>query len=146
VSSSSSTDRIPAPSPVATQLARAFALLAGEVPSIHTEVAARLGTVRVRLTVDDEVFDVANIDGAPRVIDAVDDASVTIATTQAVVRDVLAGGRTMAEVVRDDALRALGPLRDLVAVLAALDAFVHGAIRCHAMSALFDEFQTERVA
>ena len=106
MSSSSSTDRIPAPAPVATQLAHAFALLAAEVPSIHMEIAARLGTVRVRLAVDDEVFDVANIERVPRVIDAVDDASVTIATTQAVVRDVLAGRRTMAEVVRADALRA----------------------------------------
>ena len=42
--------------------------------------------------------------------------------------------------------RARGALRDLVAVLAALDAFVHGAVRCAAMSDLFDEFQTERVA
>ena len=123
-----------------------FVLLDRDVPRAHTEIGNRLGGLRVRLIVDDEVFDVANVDGGPGVVDAADDVSVTIATTQAVVRDVLAGRRTLAEVLRADALRARGALRDLVAVLAALDAFVHGAVRCRAMSDLFDDFRTERVA
>jgi hypothetical protein len=57
------------------------------------------------------------------------------------VRSVLAGDRSLADALRDDALVARGSLRDLVTVLAALDAFVHGAVRCREMPELFEEFQ-----
>ena len=152
VSSSCSTE----PScPYAAWLVRSsLAVLAARcrnVPTGHTDEIARppSATVRVRIQVDDEVFDVARKRvRVPRVsprrrrrirLDRYDAA--------AVVRDVLTGRRMMAEVTPSRRpLRARGVLRDLVATLAALEAFVHGAIRCHAMSALFDEFQTERVA
>jgi hypothetical protein len=52
----------------------------------------------------------------------------------------------MAQALWRDELRARGALRDLVAVLHALDAFVHGALRCPQLAVQFDEFQSERVA
>jgi hypothetical protein len=145
VSSSSSAEE-PQPTAVAEQLDRAFRILACDVPVAHREVALRLGAVRVRIHIDDEVLDVACAHEQPQVLSPSGAAAVTFATTRATVRDVLAGRSTLAEVLRNDTLRARGTLRDLVAVLAALDAFVHGAIRCEAMPELFDEFQTERVA
>jgi hypothetical protein len=75
-----------------------------------------------------------------------DEADVAIGTSRATIREVLAGTTTMDEALHTDGLEARGTLRDLVAVLAALEAFVHGALRCEHMAELFDEFQTERVA
>jgi hypothetical protein len=109
-------------------------------------MARRLGRLRVRISVDDEVFEVAREEDTVRVSDADGSATVFIETSRAVVRDVLSGRCTLAATLREDALRARGALRDLVAVLAALEAFVHGAVRCEGLAALFDEFQTERVA
>jgi hypothetical protein len=146
VSSSCSTEPSPPEAAVGPQLARAFSLLGRNAPAAHDEIARRLGAVRVRIRVDDEVFDVARKRSVPRVCAAEGSASVSIDTTRAVVRDVLTGRRMMAEVIRVDALRVRGALRDLVATLAALEAFVHGAVRCAAVADLFDEFLTERVA
>jgi hypothetical protein len=140
VSSSSSTSPT-----IATQLEVAFALLARSVPTALDEIARRLGTRRVRITVDDEAFDVIATDKL-RVTSPTDEADVTIATSRATIRDVLAGITTMDEALHTDGLEARGTLRDLVAVLNALEAFVHGAVRCEHMAELFDEFQTERVA
>lgn len=146
VSSSSSTDLDPASAHVAGRLAHAFGILAAEAQTAHGEIARRLGERRVRIAIDDEVFDVTVMQGEPRVCEPHGDALVTIATSRALVRDVLAGRCSVAEALRDDSLRARGALRDLVAALGALEAFVHGAVRCKAMPALFQEFQTERVA
>jgi hypothetical protein len=146
VSSSSSSDRAAAHDAVAAQLTQAFALLANQATPAHRALARRLGPRRVRINIDRESFDVIADGGAPRVAAAAGPVTVSISTSRKVVRDVLAGRRTMADALRDDSLRAFGALRDLVAVLAALDAFVHGAVRCESMSELFDAFQKERVA
>ena len=59
---------------------------------------------------------------------------------------MLAGRRTLADAVRADEVRAEGRLAGLVSLLEALEAFVHGAVRCDAIAQLYDEFQSERVA
>jgi hypothetical protein len=146
VSSNCSTDARADASTVAAQLTRAFELLAYDCCAAHTEMARRLGERRVRIGVDDETFDVASLRGLVRVCDPEGDALVTIDTSRALVRQVLAGACTLEQALRNDSLRARGALRDLVAVLAALEAFVHGAVRCAAMPQLFDRFHTERVA
>jgi hypothetical protein len=145
VSSSSSTEA-PRSTTIAESLERAFRILASDAPAAHREIACRLGAARVRITVDDEVLEVARVQNEIQVLRSSGLATVTIDTTREAVRDVLAGRHTLADALRDDALRAFGALHDLVAVLAALDAFVHGAVRCRTMPELFDEFQTERVA
>jgi hypothetical protein len=62
------------------------------------------------------------------------------------VRNVLAGQATLNDVLLGDELRAAGRMSDLVAVLEALEAFVHGAVRCDAIAQLYHEFQSEKVA
>jgi hypothetical protein len=145
VSSSSSTEAL-ADRTVAAYLERAFGILAHDAPVAHAEIARRLGAARVHIQIDDEAFEVACARDQPQVLFASGNATVVIETTHECVRDVLAGRTTLAGALHGDALRARGALRDLVAVLGALDAFVHGAVRCGEMSAIFDEFQTERVA
>jgi hypothetical protein len=146
VSSSSCTEAVTVSTAVSAQLECAFQLLAREVRPAHKELGRRLGRRRVRIRVDDEVFDVATVHGIPRLSDPHGDAHITIETSRDLVRQVLAGRCSLADALRNDALRARGALRDLVALLAALEAFVHGAVRCEAMPVLFDKFQTERVA
>ena len=146
MSSNSSTEPRPGAPAVATQLTSAFDFLACEVPAAHTEMARRLGERRVRIRVDNETFDVAALRGLVRVCVPEGDPPVAIDTSRALVRQVLAGACSLEQALRDDRLRARGALRDLVAVLSALEAFIHGAVRCEAMPKLFDEFQTEKVA
>jgi hypothetical protein len=131
---------------VAAQLAEAFDLLVRHVPAAHRELGRRLGRVRVRIGVDDERFDVTAHDGVLCVNEVEGDESVSIDTSRTVIADVLGGRRRLSDALRDDTLRARGALRDLVAVLSALEAFVQGAVRCSGMTALFDAFQRERVA
>jgi hypothetical protein len=151
VSSSYFTDEAPVRvtpvTPVAAQLARAFDALARESAGSYREVLRRLDHLRVRIRVDDERFDVATdaARGLVQVDRAAGDARVTIETTRAVVRDVLAGRCTLAEVLRAGSLTACGTLRDLVAVLHALEAFVHGAARSRETARMFGDFQTEGV-
>ena len=144
MSLSSSTENSSPIAGTAARLARAFDVMAGEAERAHDAIARRLGRRRVRIRVDDEAFDVVAVHGAPQVTKPEGDALVTIETSRALVRSVLAGRVTLAEGLRTDALRARGALRDLVAVLSALEAFVHGAVRCAAMPELFDDFQRER--
>ena len=95
---------------------------------------------------DDEVFDVRVEDGIPCVRVPDGEASVWVRTTRAAVQAVLAGRATLADAVRADEVRAEGRLPDLVALLEALEAFVHGAVRCDEIAQLYDDFQSERVA
>jgi hypothetical protein len=146
VSSSYFTDEpVAQVTPVAAQLARAFDALARESTGTHRQMLRRLDQLRVRIRVDEEQFDIA-ADAARGLVqvDRVDgDARVTIETTRVVVRDVLAGGCTLPEVLRAGTLTARGTLRDLVAVFSALEVFVHGAVRSRATAGLFEDFQTE---
>jgi hypothetical protein len=147
VSSSSSTDTAwSAPGSIATRLAAAFDHLACDTPELHRALAEALGALRARIRVDDEVFDVVAVRRAPTVCAVHGTASVSIDTSRAVVHDVLGGRVTMAEALRDDTLRVRGALRDLVAVLHAIETFVHGAVRSRSVAALFQEFQEEGVA
>jgi hypothetical protein len=131
--------------PVATQLAVALDALARESTATHRQMLRRLDGVRVRIRVDDERFDFATdaARGLVHVEPVAGDAHVTIETSRAVVREVLAGRDTLAGALRTGALTALGALHDLVAVLSALEAFVHGAVRSRATAALFEDFQAE---
>jgi hypothetical protein len=145
VSSSYSTDDETTTTTVSEKLARALDAISRESTVTYGQMLRRLDRVRVRIRVDDELFDVAS-DAARGLmrVEAVDgDACVVIETSRAVVRNVLAGRSTLAEVLRSGALTAHGTLRDLVAVFSALEAFVHGAIRSRATAALFGDFQTE---
>lgn len=144
MSSSSSTEVAPTTTGTGARLARAFVIVAGDAEQAHDAIGRRLGTRRVRIRIDDEAFDVVAVHGAPQVSQVEGDASVTIETSRHLVREVLGGRVTVAEALRTDDLRARGALRDLAAVLSALEAFVHGAVRCDAMPELFDEFQKER--
>jgi hypothetical protein len=146
VSSSSSADAGgPAP-PIATLLERAFDVLCGGCPRAHREMARRLGCSTVRLAVDDETFDVRVEHDAPRVRPPDGTPAVSVRTTRAAVRAVLAGRRRLVDAVLADEVRAEGRLHDLVALLEALDAFVHGAVRCDKIAQLYDEFQREGAA
>jgi hypothetical protein len=142
VSSSSSTDG----ASIATLLARALELMEGGCPAALDELGRCLSGVTVGLRVDDESFDVRVEDGKAIVGPPAGPATVRISTSRVAVRAVLSGQRTLADAVRADAVRARGPLRDLVAVLGALEAFVHGAVRSAAVEQLHDDFQGERVA
>jgi hypothetical protein len=139
VSSSSSTDG----ASIATLLARALELMQGGCPAALDELGRCLADVTVGLRVDDESFDVRVEAGMAIVGPPAGPATVTISTSRAAVRAVLSGQRTLADAVRADAVRARGPLRDLVAVLGALEAFVHGAVRSAAAERLHDDFQNE---
>ena len=134
------------PAPIATLLEQAFSVLQRDCPRAHSAMAKRLGNTTVRISVDDEVFDVCVEDGAPRVRAPDGEATVSVRTTRPAVRAVLAGRRTLADAVRADEVRAEGRLAGLVSLLEALEAFVHGAVRCDAIAQLYDEFQNERVA
>lgn len=146
MSSSSFADAGGPAAPIATRLARAFDELRGGCPRAHAEMARRLGDSTVRLSVDDEVFDVHVQEGAPRIRPPHGTPTVSVCTTRAAVRAVLAGRRRLADAVRSDEVRAEGGLRDLVALLEALEAFVHGAVRCDKIAQLYDDFQREGVA
>jgi hypothetical protein len=146
VSSSSSAEIGGAAAPVATLLKRAFEVLGSGCPRAHREMARRLGDSTVRLSVDDEVFDVHVERDAPRVRAPAGSPTVSVCTTRSAVRAVLAGRRRLADAVRADEVRAEGRLRDLVAVFEALEAFVHGAVRCDKIAQLYDDFQHEGAA
>ena len=146
MSSSSLVDDGRTTAPIATLLERAFEVLRGACPRAHAEMARRLGESTVRLSVDGEVFDVRVEKGIPRVHSPHGEASVCVRTTRAAVRSVLAGRRTLADAVCADEVRVEGRLADLVTLLEALEAFVHGAVRCDEVAQLYDEFQNERVA
>jgi hypothetical protein len=146
VSSSSFTDAEAVPVSIATMLDRAFAHMELGCPMAFDEIARRLAGVTVRLAVDEETFDVRVADGAPRVGPPVGVAGVEVTTSRAAVRAVLSGETTLAEAVRADRVRATGRLVDLVALLDALDAFVHGAVRSEGIEQLYDDFQHEGVA
>jgi hypothetical protein len=147
VSSSSSIDAArAAPGPIAARLSEAFEHLASDTPELHRALAEALAGLQVRIRVDDEVFDVVALRRAPTVCDAQGSASVSIETARAVVHDVLGGRVTMAQALHDDTLRVRGALGDLVAVLHAIETFVHGAVRSRSVAALFHVFQAEGVA
>jgi hypothetical protein len=115
-------------------------------PVVHEELVRCLAGTAVRLSVDGETFDVRVADGRARVGRARGPAAVTVDTSRTSVQAVLAGRQTLAAAVRAGDVRAIGRLRDLVSVLDALTAFVHGAVRCDEVARLYDEFQDERVA
>jgi hypothetical protein len=145
VYSSSSTEPKASPA-VATLLDRALMLLARDAPDAHNELARRLGDGHVRICIDAEVFDVECVNGSVRVFAPHGAPSVVVETTRAVVHEVLGGQRTIVTALHGDELRARGSLRNLITVLTALEAFVHGAVRSGAVAELFDDFQSERVA
>jgi hypothetical protein len=124
-------------------LERAFDVLRGGCPRAHAEMARRLGSATVRLAVDEETFDVRVGRGAPRIYPPDGMPTVLVRTTRAALRAVLAGRRTLADAVRADEVRAEGRLPDLVALLGALEAFVHGAVRCDAIALLYHDLQSE---
>ncbi len=146
VSSSSFADARGSEAPIATLLEQALDGLRGGCPGAHAAMARRLGGSTVRLSVDGETFDVRVERGSPRVFPPAGDATVSVRTSRATVQAVLAGRRTLADAVRADELSALGPLPALVSLLDALEAFVHGAVRCDAVAQLYHDFQRERVA
>ena len=144
-SSSSTEDRRPE-EPIATLLARAFETLQSDCPRAYARMVQRLGESTVRVTVDDETFDIRVEHDVARVLDPRGSTAVSIRTSRATVRDVLAGQATLTDALYGDELRADGRLTDLVAVLEALEAFVHGAARCDTIAQLYHEFQSKRVA
>jgi hypothetical protein len=148
VSSSSSTEGRPEHEPIATLLARAFEELQTGCPRAYAETVRLLGEFTVRITVDDETFDVYAEHGTARVRvrEPRGLTTVSIRTSRATIRDVLAARSTLRDALNDDELRAAGRMSDLVAVLEALEAFVHGAVRCDAIAQLYREFQSEKVA
>ncbi len=146
MSSSSFADAGGPVAPVATLLTRAFEVLGSGCPRAHAEMARRLGSATVRLAVDDETFDVRVERGAPRIYPPDGMPTVLVRTTRAALKAVLAGRRTLADAVRADEVRAEGRLPDLVALLGALEAFVHGAVRCDKIARLYDDFQREGAA
>jgi hypothetical protein len=129
---------------VAPLLERAFAAIRHDCPGAHAALARRLAGATVRLAVDDEVFDVDVHGGAPRVRAPEGPPSVSVRTSRAAVSDVLAGRRSLADAVWADDVEVTGSLGDLVDVLEALEAFVHGAVRSGEATRLLDEFQGER--
>jgi hypothetical protein len=146
VSSSSFADAVGPEAPIATMLERAVDVLRGGCPRAHAEMARRLGSATVRLAVDDETFDVRVERGAPRIRPPDGMPTVLVRTTRPALRAVLAGRRTLADAVRADEVRAEGRLPDLVTLLGALEAFVHGAVRCDAIALLYRDLQSERAA
>ena len=146
MSSSSSTEGRRQGEAIATLLARAFELLLSSCPRACAEMARRLGESTVRITVDNETFDVYAEHDTVRLRIPRGHATVSIRTSRATVRDVLAARSTLRDALKDDELRAEGHLHDLVVVLEALEAFVHGALRCDAIAQLYHEFQSEKVA
>jgi hypothetical protein len=131
---------------IATLLKQAFDVLRGGCPDAYAAMTRRLSRAIVRVSVDGETFDVRVEQGCLRVLHPDGDASVWVRTSRTAVHAVLAGGRTLADAVRADELSALGRLPDLVALLDALEAFVHGAVRCDEIAQLYHDFQSERVA
>jgi hypothetical protein len=132
--------------PVAELLELSLEELRAGCPAAHTAIVRRLGETIVRITVDDEMFDVRVEDDATRVFPAHGLADVSIMTSRRAVAAVLAGASTLADAVRADEVCARGRLFHLVSVLAALEAFVHGAVRCGGIAHIYDEFQRERAA
>jgi hypothetical protein len=146
VSLSSSTEGPRPEERIATLLARAFDALRAGCPRAYAEMIRRLDGSTVRITVDGDTFDVYADHDTVRVRDPRGPATVSIRTSRATVRDVLAARGTLRDALDDDELRAEGCLCDLVVVLEALGAFVHGAVRCDAIAQLYHEFLSERVA
>ena len=143
MSSSSFADAGGPEAPIATLLTRSFEVLGSGCPRAHAEMARRLGASTVRLSVGDEVFDVHVERGAPRVRPPDGTPTVSVCTTRVAVQAVLAGRRRLADAVRADEVRVEGRLPHLVALLEALEAFVHGAVRCDQIARLYDDFQRE---
>ena len=146
VSSSSCADACGSEAPISTLLEQALDGMRGGCPDAYAAMTRRLTRATVRVTVDGETFDVRVDQGCLRVVQPDREATVWVRTTRAAVHAVLAGRRTLADAVRADELSALGRLPDLVALLDALEAFVHGAVRCDEIAQLYHDFQSERVA
>jgi hypothetical protein len=107
-------------------------------------MARRLGGTVVRITVDEEIFDVRVDDDAVCVRTTDGSAGVAVSVSRVAVQEVLAG-RTLVNAVQAGDVRVCGGLRDLVALLDALEAFVHGAVRCDAIAQVYNDFQMEGV-
>jgi hypothetical protein len=121
-------------------VAQALRVLARERPDAHAAFRALLGDRSIALAFGDD--DRATIrDGA--VVDGVADPTVEVTTSARTLHGLLHGAVAPLDAVLDDRLFVRGDADDLIAVAAAMNVFLQGALRCAAMPALAGQLERE---
>ncbi|MFO7177823.1 MAG: SCP2 sterol-binding domain-containing protein [Pseudomonadota bacterium] len=130
---------MPEPS-VFEELRRANALLAREAEAAYRDVAERLARVPVVIRVDDEVLFVRASARGIDVRRGPGPARVEIATTRALLADLLEGELSVLDAVVNGRLFLRGSVDDLLALERAIGAYLHGAIRVPRFESLLAAF------
>lgn len=133
-SSSSSADRI------GPLVAESLEILAREAPECARRLAARLHGHPIDLTIDHEALALVS-DGARVRLAYPARSPVSLVTTRAVIAHVLDGDLLLTDAVITDRIAVRGPLDDLLVCHAALQDYVHGAVRSPSFPALLDRFR-----
>jgi hypothetical protein len=120
--------------------AEALAVLARERPDAHVALRAALGERTIAL--DFGEHDRAAIrDGV--IVELATDATVEVVTSARTLHGLLHGSIAPLDAVLDDRLFVRGAAGDLIAVAAAMNVFLQGALRCAAMPALAGQLERE---
>ena len=128
--------------PIGDLLAESLALLEREAPECARRLAARLRGLPVDLSVDREALALQSDGARVRLAPPGDDpAPVALVTTRAVIAAVLDGRLLLTDAVLADRIAVRGPLSDLLTCHAALQDYVHGAVRSPSFPALLDRFR-----
>jgi hypothetical protein len=122
-------------------LARSLALLEDELPSVHAEIARRLGLRDVGVDVEGETL-VIRSDGQRLeiVLEAHGDEPVFIRTDHAVISGLIQGAFGLLDAVWDERIVLEGRVDDLVAFHDGLMAYLHGAVRAPGFTDLLDAY------
>jgi len=123
----------------ATFLARSLELLLEQSPAHFLAVRRRMRGLSVRIAIDGEAPVRVQLDARPFVgPDA--HADIVAGVARQHLAALLDGALTIEDAVDDDRLRLQGALDGLLSFLDALEAWIHGAVRCPAFPTLYREF------
>jgi hypothetical protein len=121
-------------------VARAFALLADELPRAWSEVGGQLAGRSVAVRVGGRTFYLVSSASRLRIVFECAAPQVWFGASSASMCDLASGRLSLLEGVMTGALELRGAIEDLVAFHDALVGFVRAAMRCPALLELRDEF------
>jgi hypothetical protein len=125
-------------------LSRSLELLEREAPAASARVAASLGARSVLVRVDGESLGLACKQRKLAVGPVPLHPSVSAQTTRDVLLALLQGEFTLTDAVMTSRVALRGPIDDLVALYAGLQAYFHGAVRSPGFPGLLDAFRSNR--
>ena len=128
--------------PFAAYLTESLDRIAGDVPWAYAAILARLGARVVRVRLSGEALTIRGDGGRVRLGDD-GSGDVEVSTVRAELVALADGEMTLEEAVTAERLELRGRVDDLMAGLLALEAYLHGAVRCPELSGLMDAFRED---